>query len=70
MVIIVVSLFYANVFISQSFVESDGYVTKLCERARVKFKKFDAHLLPFLAPVNISSSVCSRETIGERISLF
>ena len=35
MMIIMVSLFHANLYISQSVVESDGYVMKLCERARV-----------------------------------
>ena len=66
--ITVVSLFDANLYISQSLVKRDGRVMKLCERARVKYKKFETCLHPFLRRVKISPSVCLRET--ERIGLF
>jgi len=56
MMIIMVSLFHANLYISKSLVESDGYVMKLCERARVKYKKFEDRLHPFLTPVQITLS--------------
>jgi len=49
--IIVVPLFFSNLYISQTLVESDSYVMKLCERAPVKYKKFEARLHPFLTPV-------------------
>ena len=58
MMIIIVSLFHADLYISQSLVESDGFVMKLCERARVKYKKFEDRLHPFLTLVKISPSVC------------